>query len=47
MHLDGLPPVVRAQVLYGLSEPSLGNGRLAAELAPLGTAVYRLETAGI
>ena len=47
MHLDGLPPGVRAQVLYGLSEPSLGNGRLAAELAPLGTAVYRLETAGI
>jgi len=45
--LDELPPIGRAQVLHGTAELSLRNGRIEAELDPLGTAVFRLETAGI
>lgn len=47
IRLDDLPPVDRARVLYGISDPILDNGRLIAELEPLGMAVYRLEMAGI
>ena len=47
LRLAGLPPMKRAEVLHGQAVPTLGNGRLAAELGPLGTAVFRLQTAGI
>ena len=47
LRLAGLPPMGRAEVLYGQAVPTLANGRLAAELGPLGTAVFRLQTAGI
>ena len=47
MRLAGLPPVRRAQVLHGEAVPTLANGRLAAELGPLGAAVFRLQAAGI
>ena len=47
MRLDGLPPVSRVHPLYGAAAAALGAGRLSAALEPLGTAVYRLETAGI
>ena len=49
LRLAGLPPMGRAEVLYGQAEavPTLANGRLAAELGPLGTAVFRLQMAGI
>lgn len=47
VRLAGLPPMGRAEVLHGPANPTLANGRLAAELGPLGTAVFRLQTAGI
>ena len=47
LRLTGLPPMGRAEVLHGQAVPTLANGRLAAELGPLGTAVFRLQTAGI
>ena len=47
LRLAGLPPMGRAEVLYGQAVPTLANGRLAAELGPLGTAVFRLQTVGI
>ena len=47
MRLDGLPPISQVRSLYGAAEATLGPGRLSAVLEPLGTAVYRLETAGI
>ncbi len=47
LRLEGLPPMGRAEVLGGQAVPTLANGRLAAELGPLGTAVFRLQTAGI
>ena len=47
LRLEGLPPMGEAEVLYGQAAPMLANGRLAAELEPLGTAVFRLQTAGI
>ena len=47
LRLEGLPPIRRAEVLRGQAVPTLANGRLAAELGPLGTAVFRLQTAGI
>ena len=47
LRLEGLPPMGRAEVLHGQAVPTLTNGRLAAELGPLGTAVFRLQTAGI
>ena len=47
LRLEGLPPMGRAEVLRGQAVPTLANGRLAAELGPLGTAVFRLQTAGI
>ena len=47
LRLEGLPPMGRAEVLHGQAVPTLANGRLAAELEPLGTAVFRLQTAGI
>lgn len=47
LRLAGLPPMRRAEVLHGQAVPTLANGRLAAELGPLGTAVFRLQTAGI
>ncbi len=47
LRLEGLPPMGRAEVLHGRADPTLANGRLAAELGPLGTAVFRLQTAGI
>ena len=47
LRLAGLPPMGRAEVLHGQAVPTLAKGRLAAELGPLGTAVFRLQTAGI
>ena len=47
LRLEGLPPMGRAEVLHGKAVPTLANGRLAAELEPLGAAVFRLQTAGI
>ncbi len=47
MRMAGLPPVNQAEIVYGLADPVLGSGRLLAELEPLGTAVYRLQVAGI
>ena len=47
LRLEGLPPMGRAEVLYGQAVPTLASGRLAAELGPLDTAVFRLQTAGI
>ena len=47
LRLAGLPPMRRAEALHGRAVPTLANGRLAAELGPLGTAVFRLQTAGI
>ena len=47
LRLEGLPPMGQAEVLRGQAVPTLANGRLAAELGPLGTAVFRLQTAGI
>ena len=47
MRLDGLPPISQVRSLYGAAEATLGPSRLSAVLEPLGTAVYRLETAGI
>ena len=47
MRLDGLPPISQVHPLHGAVEATLGAGRLSAVLEPLGTAVYRLETAGI
>lgn len=47
LRLAGLPPMGRAEVLYGQAVPTLANGRLAAELGPLGTAVFRMQAAGI
>ena len=47
LRLEGLPPMGRVEVVRGPAVPTLANGRLAAELGPLGTAVFRLQTAGI
>ncbi len=47
LRLAGLPPMRRAEALHGRADPTLANGRLAAELGPLGTAVFRLQPAGI
>ena len=47
LRLAGLPPMGRAEVLHGQAVPTLAKGRLAAELGPLETAVFRLQTAGI
>ena len=47
LRLEGLPPMGRVEVVRGQAIPTLTNGRLAAELEPLGTAVFRLQAAGI
>jgi hypothetical protein len=47
LSLAGLPPPGRAERVYGQGSPRLRGGVLEAELGPLGTAVYRVEPAGI
>ena len=47
LRLEGLPPIRRAEVLRGAGGPNAGQWTARRGTGAAGTAVFRLQTAGI